>query len=59
MAKSDKNPRGLLRPKDGSGRGIGRSGGQRSAQNTDPCNRGGPGRGQGGGRGRGEGRKDK
>ncbi|RLG66748.1 hypothetical protein DRN93_05800 [archaeon] len=38
---------------DGSGKGVGRPGGQRANRNVDPCPEGGPGYGRGGGRGKG------
>jgi len=53
---STRNPRGLLRPRDGRGKGIGRPGGLRQGRNRGPCKFGGPGYGQGRGRGRGRGR---
>ena len=51
------NPRGIKRPHDGRGNGIGRSGGNRFGQNLGPCFFSGPGFGQGSGRGAGKGRK--
>jgi len=55
---SDTNPRGLRRPKDGRGKGIGMFRGLRGGRNTEVCNADGPGFGQGGGRGKGQGRVD-
>jgi len=47
---SDTNPRGLKRPKDGRGKGVGMPGGLRAGRNPIPCN---PfGRGYGAGKGR-------
>lgn len=34
---NDINPRGLQRPRDGSGRGVGMPGGRRLGKNTGPC----------------------
>jgi hypothetical protein len=53
---SDRNPRGIKRPRDGRGKGVGMSGGNRRGRNTGPCKSGGPGYGNGGGRGKGAGR---
>jgi len=51
------NPRGLRRPRDGSGGGFGRFGGKRMGQNFVICRVGqGPGRGFGRGHGHGLGR---
>ena len=52
-----RNPRGLLRPQDGRGGGVGMRGGRRLNRNTGGCKIGGPGYGRGGGRGGGRGRK--
>jgi hypothetical protein len=49
---NDVNPRGLRRPRDGTGGGIGRNGGLRQGRNREPCNDG-PGYGRGGGQGKG------
>jgi hypothetical protein len=49
----NRNPRGILRPQDGRGGGVGMPGGRRTNRNTGPCNRGGLGYGRGGGRARG------
>ena len=57
MTDKDTNPRGLKRPKDGRGRGIGVSGGLRGGRNTEPCSDDGVGGGEGQGRGKGKGRK--
>ena len=43
--------------KDGSGKGVGQSGGGRRNVNKGGCSKGGPGGGKGGGRGLGKGRK--
>jgi len=51
------NPRGLKRPQNGTGGGVGRAGGQRQGKNTGGCKNGGPGQGKGGGQGRGTKRK--
>ena len=53
------NPRGIKRPQNGGGQGIGRVGGIRQGKNTGGCEKG-VGRigfGQGGGRGKGKNRK--
>ena len=44
------NPRGIKRPRDGRGRGVGMPGGRRQGQNPNPCGRGGRGVGRGGNR---------
>ena len=51
------NPRGIRRPQDGSGRGIGRAGGLRDGRNVGLCSNGGPGFSRGGGRGAGRTRR--
>jgi hypothetical protein len=48
-------PRGIPRPRDGRGGGVGIPGGRRLGRNTNPCSSG-PGFGQGGGRGNGRNR---
>ena len=60
MATRDVNPRGIRRPKDGSGGGIGRIDGLRQGRNVDSCqddSMAGRGLGRGGGRGRGMNRR--
>ena len=60
MATRDVNPRGIRRPKNGTGRGIGRIGGLRQGRNVDSCQddpNSGEGFGRGGGRGRGMSRR--
>jgi len=49
------NPRGIKRPQDGRGRGVGVTGGRGGNRNTKACPTG-PGRGAGGGRGGGRNR---
>jgi len=44
---TDYNPRGIKRPHDGRGRGVGMPGGRRAGQNTQPCGKGGGGIGKG------------
>jgi len=44
---SEYNPRGIKRPRDGRGRGVGMPGGRRHGQNPNPCGRGGRGVGRG------------
>jgi len=46
-----KNPRGIERPKDGRGKGIGVSGGQRSGKNSGGCSKRNAGKGLGQGKG--------
>jgi len=61
---NDRNPRGLLRPRDGRGRirrngyarGFSRNMGWGRGRNDGPCRFGGPGYGNGNGRGMGRGR---
>lgn len=53
----DRNPRGLPRPHDGRGHGVGMQGGRRAGRNTGPCSKGGPGFGKGRGRNLGGRRK--
>ena len=52
----DVNPRGIRRPKDGRGRGVGVNGGLRMGRNTEPCTENGVGFGGGEGKGRGKSR---
>ena len=60
---SELNPRGIKRPRNGSGRGGGLlgfgiiGGGRGANRNTEPCPVGGPGYGLGGGLGKGKNRK--
>ena len=55
---TDKNPRGIERPHDGRGKGVGMSGGRREGRNTEPCSDSpsdsskGRGQGEGGGKGK-------
>ena len=51
------NPRGIRRPHDGHGRGVGNPGGNRFGTNLGPCFFNGPGFGQGSGRGKSQGRR--
>ena len=60
MANRDVNSRGIIRPKDGRGGGIGRIGGLRQGRNVDLCQDDyitGRGFGRGEGRGRGMNRR--
>lgn len=50
------NPRGLKRPRDGRGRGVGIQGGRRAGRNKSGCSKGGPGHGRGCGKGNGQNR---
>jgi len=50
------NPRGIARPQDGGGKGVGRPGGMRGGININPCPSGGVGYGQGGSKGKGKNR---
>lgn len=56
MTDKDTNPRGLKRPRDGRGGGIGMPMGLRDGRNTDSCETDGPGHGEGKGRNK-DGRK--
>ena len=53
---TERNPRGIKRPRDGRGGGVGVAGGRRAGRNTEPCPSTGAGRGRGGGRGNGRNR---
>lgn len=37
VSKILRNPRGLPRPQDGRGKGVGMPGGRRQGRNTEPC----------------------
>ena len=52
----DVNPRGIKRPHDGRGMGVGVNEGRRMGRNTEPCPEGDVGEGKGEGRGKGENR---
>ena len=51
------NPRGIKRPQNGGGQGVGRVGGRHQGKNTGGCGTGGSGYGNGGGKGKGKNRK--
>ena len=51
------NPRGIKRPQNGGGQGVGRVGGRRQGKNIGGCGTGGSGYGNGGGKGKGKNRK--
>ncbi len=59
MTDKDTNPRGLKRPRDGRGMGVGVPSGRRDGRNTEPWSTDGPGQGGGEGRGGGTNRKDR
>ena len=50
------NPRGIRRPHDGRGMGVGVNDGRRMGRNTEPCEEGGVGFAEGKGKGRGKNR---